>query len=83
MVSTLTTKPHFTTFDLISIFAMDQLTMNKEMFGHPKYVVNSFLFGTNDDKSRLEVRRYDKCFYISLDLENLQDSPQLCYMFKR
>ncbi|RFU31064.1 hypothetical protein B7463_g5292, partial [Scytalidium lignicola] len=56
---------------------MDQLAGDQEIFEQSKYVVNGFFFSINDDKSELEVRRYDKCFYISLAPENLEDSPHM------
>jgi hypothetical protein len=48
-----------------------------EMFRPPKYVVNCFLYSVHDDNSQLEVRRYGKCFYITMAPENFIDSPPI------
>lgn len=56
---------------------MYQLDEQDEMFTPPKYVVNGLLFSIYDDNSQLEVRRYGKCFYITLAPENFVDSPLL------
>src|ERR1700704_6203778 len=47
------------------------------MFRPPKYVVNSFHFSVrdDDDESQLDVRRYGKCFYITMAPENFVDFP--------
>ena len=47
------------------------------MFRPPKYFANSFLCSVHDDNSQLEVRRYGKCFYITMAPENFVDSPPI------
>ncbi|KAF4629894.1 hypothetical protein G7Y89_g8252 [Cudoniella acicularis] len=56
---------------------MDRMHEEDEMFRPPKYVVNSFLCSVHDDNSQLEVRRYSKCFYITMAPENFVDSPPI------
>ena len=56
---------------------MDRIHEEDEMFRPPKYVVNSFLCCVHDDNSQLEVRRYGKCFYITMAPENFVDSPPI------
>ena len=56
---------------------MDRMDKDFEMFRPPKYFVNSFLCGVDDDNSQLEVRRYGKCFYITMAPENFVDSPHI------
>lgn len=48
-----------------------------EMLRPLKYVVNSFLFSVHDDNSQLEVRRYGKCFFITMAPENFVNSPSI------
>ncbi|KAE9376600.1 hypothetical protein N431DRAFT_435874 [Stipitochalara longipes BDJ] len=55
---------------------MDEDVEDDEMF-RPKYFVNTFTFGRHDDDCQLEVRRYGKCFYITMALENFVDSPAI------
>jgi len=40
-----------------------------------KYVVNNFAFSEHDDSTEFEVRRYDKCFYITMVGGDLTNSP--------
>jgi hypothetical protein len=49
------------------------------MFRPPKYAVNSFHFSVrdDDDESQMDVRRYGKCFYITMAPENFVDSPPI------
>jgi hypothetical protein len=56
---------------------MDWMHEEDEMFGPPKYFVNSFLSSLQDDDSQLEVRRYGKCFYITMAPENFVGSPSI------
>jgi hypothetical protein len=57
---------------------MDLTHSEDEIFRPPpKYVVNSFLCSLHDDDSQLEVRRYGKCFHITMAPENFVDSPSI------
>ncbi|KAH6693336.1 hypothetical protein BKA61DRAFT_624523 [Leptodontidium sp. MPI-SDFR-AT-0119] len=56
---------------------MDRIHEEDDMFIPPKYVVNSFVWSLHDDNSQLEVRRYGKCFYITMAPENFVDSPPI------
>lgn len=56
---------------------MDRMDEEDEMFRPPKYAVSSFLCSIYDDDSRLEVRRYGKCFHITMAPENFVDSPRI------
>ncbi|KAH8820263.1 hypothetical protein F5884DRAFT_744624 [Xylogone sp. PMI_703] len=56
---------------------MNRLAADQEVFEQPKYVVNGFMCSIYDDKSYFEVRRYDKCFSISIASQNLESSPAL------
>lgn len=56
---------------------MDQMAEEDEMFRPPKYFVNGFSSSIHDDNSQLEVRRYGKCFYITMAPENFVDSPHI------
>ncbi|CZR64314.1 uncharacterized protein PAC_14212 [Phialocephala subalpina] len=60
---------------------MDRMDEEAEMFGPPKYFVNGFLFSVHDDNSQLEVRRYGKCFYITMARENFVDSPSITQQY--
>ncbi|TVY36971.1 hypothetical protein LOCC1_G006933 [Lachnellula occidentalis] len=44
-----------------------------------EYILSEFSYSMNDDdnKSLLQVRRYNQCFYISLTPENLESSPTI------
>ncbi|KAK0114661.1 hypothetical protein ONS95_014146 [Cadophora gregata] len=56
---------------------MDRIHEEDEMFRLPKYFVNGLLFSIHDDNSQLEVRRYGKCFYITMSPDNFVDSPAI------
>ena len=58
---------------------MDWTHEEDEMFRPPKYAVNSFHFSVrdDDDESQMDVRRYGKCFYITMAPENFVDSPPI------
>ena len=56
---------------------MDPMYDEDEIFRPPKYVVNGLVFSMYDDNSQLEVRRYGKCFYITMAPENFVGSPPI------
>lgn len=56
---------------------MNWMYEEDEIFRPPQYFVNGFSYSVNDDDALLEVRRYDKCFYITLAPEDFANPPPI------